>query len=204
MPLPLSKAQALKAIAWMKQNFMSDMEAAVQGTPFSTDILCGIACQETASVWLSWIGKKTVDEVLGLCVFDASGDFPGTQRSAFPRNTDAFRNAYGDEFTNMLIAEANRSRKERQLPPRNWVYKGYGIYQYDLQAVKGDEAFFRGKQWYQYSRCLAKAMAELKNKFQIQKDLFKAIRAYNGAGPRAQEYANNVMVFTSYSKEVTV
>ena len=79
MPLPLSKAQALKAVTWMKQNFLTQMNDAVRNTPFSIDHICGIACQETASVWINWIGKKTVEEVLGLCVFDASGDFPKTR-----------------------------------------------------------------------------------------------------------------------------
>lgn len=202
MPLPLSKTQATKAIAWMKQNFANEMIKAVQGTPFSIDVLCGIACQETASVWINWIDDKNVDEILGLCVFDASGDFPGTKRTAFPRNTAAFRDAYGDEFTDMLINEANRSRKERNYSPKNWVYKGYGLYQYDLQFVKVDDAFFRDKRWYSYEHCLEKALRELTDKWKRQKDLFKTIRAYNGSGSAAQEYANNVMIFTSYAKEV--
>jgi hypothetical protein len=204
MPLPLSKDQSIKAITWMKQNFSKEIEDAVNNTPFSLDIVCGIACQETAYVWIDWIGKKSVDEILSLCVFDASGDFPDTKRSAFPKNTDAFRSVYGDEFTNMLIEEANRSRKERGLSPKSWVYKGYGIYQYDLQYVKEDEAFFKEKQWFNYSKCLEKAMKELTNKWKANNDLFKAVRAYNGSGPSAQDYANNVMIFNNYSKEVSV
>jgi hypothetical protein len=204
MPLPLSKPQAIKAITWMKQNFKHEMEDAVRNTPFSVDIICAIACQETAFVWINWINKKSVDDIIRLCVFDASGDFPDTHRSAFPKNTAAFQNFYGVEFTNMLIAEANASRKERGLSPKNWVYKGYGIYQYDLQHVKKDEVFFREKQWYNYDKCLKKAMTELQDKWKIHKDLFKTIRAYNGSGSSAQNYANNVMIFTNYSKEVNV
>jgi len=203
MPLPLTKAQAIKCIGWLKSNFKPALQAAVAGTPFTIDTLCGIACQETANVWYSWIGRKTPDEILKLCVFDASGDFPGTQRSAFPRNTAAFRAKYGDDFTNMLIAEANASRKMRNLPARDWVYKGYGIFQYDLQHVVADEVFFRQKQWYTMANCLQKGMLELNRKWKEQGgDMFKTIRSYNGSGPRAQEYANNVTIFISYSQEV--
>ena len=204
MPLPISKVQALKCISWMKQNFSVKMQATVTGTPFSIDTLCGITCQETASVWMDWIDNKSVDEILQLCVFDASGDYPGTHRSAFPKNTDAFRAKYGDDLTNMLIAEANKSRQARGLSAAQWVYKGYGIYQYDLQNIIEDEAFFSGKGWYGYDACLSKVMEELTSKWNIYHDMFKTIKAYNGSGPAAQEYANNVTIFISYSGEVHV
>lgn len=204
MPLPLTKAQATKCITWLKSNFENDFSAAVKGTPFTVDTLCGIACQETANVWFSWIGKKTPAEILALCVFDASGDFPGTKRSAFPRNTAAFRAKYGDELTNALIAEANTSRKARNLSAREWVYKGYGIFQYDLQHIVDDEDFFVNKRWQSMDACLEKVMLELNRKWQQQNDLFRTIRSYNGSGARAQEYANNVTIFSSYSNEVTV
>ena len=202
MPLPLSKPQALKCINWLKSNFDAQLKAAVKGTPFSVDTLCGIACQETANVWYTWIGKKSPEEILSLCVFDASGDFPGTQRSAFPKNTAAFRTKYGDGLANMLIAEANRSRKARSLPARDWVYKGYGIFQYDLQHILTDEDFFVNKKWQSMDVCLEKVMLELNRKWEQQKNIFKTIRSYNGSGPRAEEYANNVTIFINYSNDV--
>ena len=203
MPLPLTKAQALKSIGWLKANFRPAFTAAVANSPFSIDTLCAIACQETANVWFNWMGKKTPEEILALCVFDASGDFPGTSRSAFPRNTAAFRNRFGDAFTDALIAEANASRKVRGLGPKPWVYKGYGIFQYDLQHVVTDESFFKMKQWQSMDICLQKVMKELSTKFAQQGgNMFRTIRSYNGSGPRAQEYANNVVIFMSYSAEV--
>lgn len=203
MPLPLSKPQALKCITWLKANFRQEMQNAVAGSPFTIDTLCGIACQETANVWFNWIGKKTPEEILKLCVFDASGDFPGTQRNAFPRNAAAFRTRLGDVFADMLIAEANASRKVRGFGPKPWVYKGYGIFQYDLQHVITDEAFFKQKQWGSMGKCLEKVMKELQKKFKEQNgNMFRTIRSYNGSGPRAQEYANNVIIFISYSREV--
>ena len=63
---------------------------AVHRTPFSVNLLSGIACQETAVFWLNFIDDLSPDEVLARCVLDASGDFPGTMRMAFPRNTEAF------------------------------------------------------------------------------------------------------------------
>jgi hypothetical protein len=204
MPLPLSKQQAIKCIKWLKTNYMQEFLGAVADTPFSIDTLCGIVCQETANVWFNWINKKTPEEILSLCVFDASGDFPGTQRNAFPRNTAAFKNKYGLELTNQLIHEANISRQARGLSPKEWIYKGYGIFQYDLQHIINDETFFSGKQWHSMHHCLVKVMKELTSKWNIHHDMFKTIRAYNGSGARAQEYANNVTIFISYSKTVNL
>ena len=79
----------------------------------------------------------------GRAIGDASGDFPNTSRSAFPKDTPTFRAAFGDAFADMLIAEANASRALRNMGPKTWVYKGYGIFQYDLQHVHADKAFFR-------------------------------------------------------------
>ncbi|TAD86329.1 MAG: hypothetical protein EAY75_08740 [Bacteroidetes bacterium] len=203
MPLPLTKPQALKCITWLKANFRPAFSAAVANSPFTIDTLCAIACQETANVWFNWIGKKTPEEILALCVFDASGDFPGTNRNAFPRNTAAFRVRFGDAFANELIAEANASRKVRGLAPRSWVYKGYGMFQYDLQHVLTNRNFFEQKHWRSMDHCLQKVMAELNSKFLQQGgNMFRTIRSYNGSGPRAQEYANNVVIFMSYSQEV--
>ncbi len=139
--LPITKDEAQKAAQWMKSNFKDSMNKAVAGTPFTIDHICGIGCQETAFLWLSWIDKLTPDEVLGRCVGDASGDFPNTQRNAFPKNTAAFIARYDKTFAQMLIDEANKTRKLRGMSARDWVYKGYGIYQYDLQNVIDDENF---------------------------------------------------------------
>src|SRR5690349_17285483 len=126
MPLPITKKQTHKAAEWMKNHFGEQMNEAGKNTPFTIDIICAIACQETAFVWLNFLSKLSVDEILARCVFDASGDFPGTQRSAFPKNTATFRRRYGDTFTQMLIDEANMTRKLRDFGPKDWVYKGYG------------------------------------------------------------------------------
>ena len=169
----------------MKSNFGPAIDKAVKGTPFSTDILCGIACQESAYFWLPLLKRLSAKEILARCVLDANGDYPGTKRSAFPANTAAFRNQYGDEFANMLISEANATRKLRGFGPQHWVYKGYGLFQYDLQSVKTDEAFFRERKWYDFDECLNRVMKELAAKYKAQKDVWKAVRGVQWFGCRS-------------------
>jgi len=202
MSLPINREQAHRVAKWMKTNFGEEIRRATANTSFSLDIVCAIACQETAYFWVSLISRLSTDEILARCVLDASGDVPNSSRGPFPKNTQAFRSRYGDDFTNMLIAEANQTRQLRGMGPKNWVYKGYGIFQYDLQAVEEDEQFFREKKWYVFSECLDRLMKELNEKFAIFNDVKKAIRAYNGSGSAAQEYANNVMEFARYCSEV--
>jgi hypothetical protein len=204
MSLPITKKQAYKAAEWMKTNFGNSIHQAVADTPFSVEIVCGIACQETAYFWLSLVDYLPVDNILARCVLDASGDYPGTDRSVFPSNTAEFRHHYGDEFTNMLITEANITRKLRGFGPKDWVYKGYGIYQYDLQYVLEDEQFFREQQWYKFDECLKRLMNELNEKYKTQKDIWKTVRAYNGSGASATGYANNVIQFAQYCSEVNI
>src|SRR5437764_13803602 len=160
MPLPISQKQAYAVAEWMKSNFGPAIDKAVKGTPFSTDILCGIACQETVYFWLPLLKRLSAKEILARCVLDANGDYPGTKRSAFPTNTAAFRNQYGDEFADMLISEANKTRKLRGFGPQQWVYKGYGLFQYDLQSVRTDEAFFREVKGSEVDGCSNRATTE--------------------------------------------
>jgi hypothetical protein len=201
--LPLTRKQAVRVAEWMTANFDSKLAAAIQGTVFKKKHLCAIVCQETASVWLKWLDRLSTSEILARCVFDASGDAPDAPRSAFPKNTAAFRERYGDEFTRMLIDEANQTRALRDFGPKEWVYKGYGLFQYDLQHVTADETFFRERQWRDFDTCLSKAMAELKRKFAATNDLWAAIKAYNGSGPRAEQYMKNVQQFTEFCGAVT-
>src|SRR4051812_38253823 len=69
---------------WMVTNFGQPLEEAVRGTPFTIPLLCAIACREAGAYWLPLTPHKPPAEILGLCVYDASGDVPGAPRSAFP------------------------------------------------------------------------------------------------------------------------
>src|SRR5687768_2363219 len=202
MALPLTEAQARKATRWLVTHFGDSLRRAAADTPFSPELLCGIACQETAFLWIPWIDRGlTPAAILGRSIGDASGDLPNTSSSAFPRDTGTFRNAFGDSFTDMLIAEANASRALRNLAPKPWVYKGYGIFQYDLQHVRHDERFFRERQWYAVDACLDRAIKHLQRTFLRTGELWAAVKAYNGTGPRAEEYRDHVKIFTQWAHD---
>ncbi len=200
--LPISLKQAEQVTRWLKRNYGDRIEAATKDTPIPPHVICGIACQETAYFWLSFVDDLEPGELLGRCVLDASGDHPSSPRSAFPRNTRAFRATYDDAFAEMLIDEANKTRALRDYSPRDWVYKGYGIFQYDLQFVKEDEAYFRERQWYDFDACLGRVMHELDVTWKRHGELWEAVRAYNGSGSRAQQYKRNVKKFCEVTEEV--
>jgi len=181
-----------KSCLLAQKNFGKQIAAAVEGTHYSVDHIYGIACQETAYFWLRLIDKLSAEDVCARCVLDASGDAPNTTRKAFPTDTKAFRNEYGNERTDPLIEEeANKTRVLRGYSRKNWVYKGYGLFQYDLQFIRVDPDFFFQKQWYCFDACLERVMRELRGTWARHGNIFEAIRAYNGAGHRAAVYAQN-------------
>lgn len=212
--LPIDEAQARQATRWLMHHFGDLIHAAGEGTPFTPEILTAIVCQETAYFWLPLVKKLEKDPdrfdcpeelpelILARCVLDASGDYPGTSRSAFPVNTAAFRAKYGEAFTNLLIAEANATRALRDYAPKRWVYKGYGIFQYDLQFVEKDPDFFRERRWQDFSACARHCVEELKVTYAREnQDLWEAVRAYNGAGPAARKYRDNVKQFAVWTED---
>jgi hypothetical protein len=204
MDLPMTRNGAQKLALWLKKNHGDTMDAALKDTPFSTDVACAIACQETGLYLVQFIDEMDAATALARCVFDASGDADGTRRMAFPRNTADFRAHYdtvASGFTEMLIAEANQARAVRGLAAKQWVYKGYGLFQYDLQHVIEDEAFFREKKWYDFGECLQRLVSELNAKFAVTKDRDQAIRAYNGGGAAAKAYLANVLQFIAFIQE---
>lgn len=206
--MPLSEPQAKKAIKWMKANFGNDILKKIAGTKYSVDTVCGIFCQETASKLIGWMDSYEPEVILARCVFDASGDFPGTIRYAFPKNREEFQEAYGVELTEKLINEANLQRKMPQAgapngwSPAKYLYKGYGIFQYDLQNIKTDPDFFKLKQWYSFNECLDRLIKILNQKAKSNFTIHDIVRAYNGSGSHAEQYAINVMTFSQISTEV--
>jgi len=67
MSLPITQKQAYTVAEWMKSNFGPAIDKAVKGTPFSIDILCGIACQETAYFWLPLLKRLREGNSCPLC-----------------------------------------------------------------------------------------------------------------------------------------
>lgn len=207
MSLPISQQQCLKASAWLKQNFEVQIKECIQNTPWTVELVCAIFCQETASKLLLWMDHYSAETILQRCVFDASGDFPGTHRSAFPRNAKEFQQTYGLSITTMLINQANMQRAMPQhdapkgYSAADYLYKGYGIFQYDLQNIKKDPEFFLFKKWYNFSDCILKLVEELDVKARRQTILRDIVQAYNGAGKAAEIYADNVMTFKGWVEE---
>jgi hypothetical protein len=187
----------------MHANFATDVARATEGKPYSAAIVCAIACAETGYIWIPRTATAPAT-LLPLLIGDASGDIAGHPRNAFPKNTAEFRAEFGDDFTSELIAETNKARALRHLDPREIVYKGYGIFQYDLQHVKADQTFFRNRQWYQIDGCLSRLTQELDRCFAAAHpgDTRDAVRRYNGSGPAAETYADVVMAFAGFCRGV--
>ena len=200
--MPVRRDQALRARDWLFKNFLPDIQKAIQGSPVDANLVAAIACKETANIWLDWIKQLGPEDVLARCVFDASGDFPNTSRSAFPRNTQAFRDKVGDALTDELIDEANQTRKMRKWGPEKWVYKGYGIFQYDLQHYPDDQGFFENREWRQMSACMDRFMSEMRAKLKASGgDVPDAVRRYNGSGPKAEQYREHVLFIYKWLNE---
>lgn len=205
--MPLSYDHCIKCTGWMKSNFGNKIAEALKDTPFDEPLIYSIACQETAQRWSLWIDKYDAATILERCVFDASGDFPDTSRSAFPKNKNELQTEYGNEITQMLIAEANKMRAMPQpgqpkgFQPAEYLYKGYGIFQYDLQFIKDDKDFFVKKLWYSIDECISRVLKELKIKWSKHpNDYFSTVKAYNGSGTRAEQYAQRVSQFYTWIK----
>lgn len=200
MPLPLSKAQVAKGTAWLLAHFGPDIRTAVIGKPYTSALLCAIACKETGFIWISRTDTMSPVSLLPRLVGDASGDVRGHPRQAFPTNTAVFRAKFGDTFTNTLIAEANLARTMRGLRPAQIVYKGYGLFQYDLQHVLQDQVFFEHLLWHTIGPCLARCTQELDRAFaRARGDIREGVRRYNGSGAAAETYADHVLAFAAWA-----
>src|SRR4029077_7214842 len=88
------------------------------------------------------------------------------------------------------------------MKPWGKIYKGYGPFQYDLQYSLTDEVFFRERQWYGIDKCVDKCVGELEVKYKQQGNVPEAIRSYNGSGPRAREYRDNVLHYAALSERI--
>lgn len=202
--LPLTEANTIRAAKWLKENFGELIDEYTHGTPYDFKTIAAIFCQETAQRVLLWIDKYDPQIILQRCVFDATGDYPGTFRYAFPRNrADLEASKFGKDTATMLVEEANKQRVMPQpgypngYRPASYLYKGYGIFQYDLQNIQTDPDFFLQKKWYNMSDCLQKLIEILNGKINSPVILKQILAAYNGSGIAAASYGNNVMQFRS-------
>ncbi|HEX7312370.1 MAG TPA: SH3 domain-containing protein [Pyrinomonadaceae bacterium] len=161
-----------KEILWFKQQFRVEIEAAVQGTPYTLDMLAAIASQETGSIWpfLRRAGLNT-DRILELCVGDIiDGTSAGKGRRAFPINkADLLRHPKGAEMFGIARQAFEDMAKyvpgyKAYVPNQNKFCRGYGIFQLDLQFFRDDPEYFLEKRYANFSHCLAKCIGELRDK----------------------------------------
>jgi hypothetical protein len=155
-------------ILWFKQQFHREIETAVQGTPFSLDMLTAVACQETGHIWQVLRHKPlTRPQILELCVGDTLDEDGG--RRAFPRNKakllaapngqqmfDIAHQALVDmaQFIGGFQAVAKKANK---------FCHGYGIFQFDLQFFLQEPDYFLQKRYADFPACLEKCIGELRH-----------------------------------------
>lgn len=154
------------AIRWFKSQFHREIEAAVQGTPFTLDFITAVACQETGFIWNTLRNRVTVPEVLAMCV----GDTADSKRTAFPRNKAALIAARNGQRMFDIARQAVLDGapffsdfKTAAKNPNKFCH-GYGIFQYDLQFFEKEPDYFLEKRYADFSASLGKAMKELKEK----------------------------------------
>jgi len=158
-------------ILWFKKQFQSSIEPAIEGTPFSVDMIVAVACQETGFIW-EVLRKRdlSVGRILELCVgdtIDAKAD--GTGRRAFPKNKAALlAKPRGDEMfaiaRQALVDMAQHiSGYKSTVNNANKFCHGFGIFQFDLQFFPTEPDYFLEKQYADFDACLAKCVGELKN-----------------------------------------
>ena len=156
-------------IRWFKQQFRTQIEPALAGTPFDIDMIVAIACQETGYIW-SVLRKKQLplDRIVALCVGDTI-DFkgPGKGRQAFPRNKDALvaapnGQAMFDVARGALedMATYIASYHDAVANPKKFCH-GFGVFQRDLQFFKDDPDYFLQRRYETFANTLAHCLGEL-------------------------------------------
>jgi hypothetical protein len=155
-----------EAIGWFKSQFSTAIQAGIQGTAFSLDMLTAIAMQETYYIWGDLYKRLPVAEVLKLCVGDTL-DAPN--RSAFPKTKAELLSVPGGDQMFAVAREALESMgqyfsryQEIAHFNRNKFCHGFGIFQYDIQFFKTNPDYFLEKRWYNFNECLAVCLQELK------------------------------------------
>jgi len=153
-------------ILWFKQNFQTEVRAAIAGSAFDVDLIVAVACQETGHIW-SVLRKKslTIPQILALCVGD-SLDAPN--RSAFPKTKAALlAKPRGAEM--FAIARKGLVDMAQHIPgfagavsnPNKFCH-GYGMFQFDLQFFLTDPDYFLEKRYERFSETLRKCLEELR------------------------------------------
>ena len=153
---------------WFKQNFHAKIQPALQGTPFTLDLLTALACQETGEVWPILRTKPlSVERILELCVGDTLDSDKG--RKAFPKTrTELVAHPKGQEMFTLArqalvdMAQFVPSYRGAAKLQRKFCH-GFGIFQFDLQFFKNEPDYFLQKKYANFDNSLQKALGELKH-----------------------------------------
>ena len=183
------------AARWFKTQFQKKIEAALDGRPFSVDLLTAIAMQETGYLWRVMVEENlSVADILLRCVGDT---FDSPNRDAFPKTRASLEAAEnGKEMFRIArealesIAPFNKSYANVARNNSNKFCHGFGIFQYDLQFFKEDADYFLKKQWADFQTCLGKVLAELQS----------ALKRTFGTGKTSLTDTEQVFVAIAYNK----
>jgi hypothetical protein len=157
-----------KDMRWFKQNFHTKIEPALQGLPFTLDLLTALACQETGEVWpILRKQQLSVERILELCVGDTLDSDKG--RSAFPKTkADLVARPNGQQMFDIArqalvdMAAFINSYKAAASRPNKFCH-GFGIFQFDLQFFKTEPDYFLQKRYADFDSCLQKCLGELRH-----------------------------------------
>jgi hypothetical protein len=181
------------------------------GTPFTPNILCAIACQETGRAWFNskFCGGRSRDEILRLLVLD----HPKHARKAFPSDTAEFeKDPDLGHLAPALKAASDAAFSAAKGTPvfDGWdrtgeIFRGWGLFQYDLQNIRndgrkklGDVAFWSDKDgkrdvdhdgmpdiglWGNAEACTARAVQVLTSKYRPGMSMVQLFTRYNGGKP---------------------
>jgi hypothetical protein len=153
-----------EAITWFKQTFISKLKTASSNTPYSIDLLCAMAFQETGYIWSNMAGKLSLNEIAMLAVGDTL-DMP--KRNAFPKNKAALvAEPNGDKMFTiardcLIKMSAYVKGYEGAVNNPAKFCHGFGIFQYDLQFFKTNPQYFLQKKWADIDPCFTMCIEEL-------------------------------------------
>jgi hypothetical protein len=158
----------IEDMRWFKQNFHGKIEAAVQGSAFTLDLLTALACQETGEVWpILRKQQLSVERILELCVGDTLDSSAG--RNAFPRTkSELIAVPKGQQMFDLArqalvdMAAFVRSYQKAATNPNKFCH-GFGIFQFDLQFFKNEPDYFLEQRYADFDACLEKCLAELRH-----------------------------------------
>lgn len=153
-----------EALKWFKETYPAELLTATKNTPYSPELLCAIAYQETGYIWGNLIGKVPLADIPLLCVGDTI-DSP--RRKAFPKNRQHLLSVPGGEAMfdiarNCLLEMAKHiNGYESAVNNADKFCHGFGIFQYDLQHFVTNPDYFLQKKWANPDDCFAHCISEL-------------------------------------------